>query len=154
MKEDGGLYIAGNKQEIKKKAAKSMYVSRSVYLHSYVSQAPLQDPCPTSMSQQLYIARASAKSMSPMHEINHPYHPIFWPCAGETKILTSGDALCGRAQGKQSGQDPNFDLRGRVLCCPAQRKQSNQVFLRSARISFSVNENFAACWDRLLLQGF
>ena len=41
-------------------------------LSIFISQELLQDPCLRFMS----------------------YHPILWPCAGETQILTSGDAFC------------------------------------------------------------
>ena len=62
-------------------------------------------------------------------------------CAGETHILTCRDAffvalrrpnanfdfrrrvLCGPAQGKQSDRDPNFDVPRRIFCGPAQAKR-------------------------------
>ena len=96
-----------------------IHVSGSVYKHPYVSQDPLQDPCLRFMSQ-------------------HPSHPILWPCAGETQILTSGDAFCvalrrentpAQIRGSFSRRrNANFDLRRRVLCGPAQGKQSDRVF--------------------------
>ena len=76
--------------------------------------------------------------MSPMHKLEHPYLPILWPCAGETQILTSGDAFCvalrrennpAEIRGSVSRRrNANLELRRRVLCGPAQRKQSDRVF--------------------------
>ena len=75
-----------------------------------------------------------------------------WPCAGktvrprsagafragETHILTSGDAFCVALRRENSPaeirgsvsrrRNANFDLRRRVLCGPAQGKQSDRVF--------------------------
>ena len=67
-----------------------IHVSGSVYMYPHVSQDPVQDPClRIHASASICISGSSARSMSP-----DPYHPIFWPCAGETQILTSGDAFC------------------------------------------------------------
>ena len=42
-----------------------IFVSGSIYKHPFVSQDPLQDPCPRFMSQHLFISGSSARSMSP-----------------------------------------------------------------------------------------
>ena len=60
------------------------------------------------------------------------------PCAGETQILTSGDAFCVALRRENSPaesrgsvarrRNANFDIRRRVLCGLAQGKQSDRVF--------------------------
>ena len=117
-----------------------IHVSGSVYKHPYVPQDPLQDPCLRihvsasicisgtsarsmspdplhlrilykihvfgSMSQHLYISGASARSMSPIHVL----------------ASLSSDFVALRRR------NANFALRRRVLCGPAQGKQSDRVF--------------------------
>ena len=91
--------------------------------HPLISQDPLQDPClrshvsaslylrilckihvSGSMSQHLYISGASARSMSPIHVL----------------ASLSSDFVALRRR------NANFDLRRRVLCGPAQGKQSGR----------------------------
>ena len=115
--------------------------------HLRISGSSARSMCPIHglafMSQHLCISGSSARSMSPdpclgIHMyLRHPQHPILCPCAGETQILTSGDAFCvalrrenspAESRGSVSRRrNANFDLRRRVLCGLAQGKQSDRV---------------------------
>ena len=101
-----------------------IHVSGSLYRHPYVSQDPLRIHVSGFMSQHLCISQSSARSMSPdpclsiftsqellqdprLRFMSYlPYHPILWPCAGETEILTSGDVFFVALRRKnRSGQE-------------------------------------------------
>ena len=128
-----------------------IHVSGFMSQHPFISQHPLQDPClrshvsaslylrilckihvSGSMSQHLYISGASARSMSPIHVLAS-LSSDFVACAGETQILTSGDAFCVALRREKSPaeirgsvsrrRNANFDLPRRIFCGPAQAKR-------------------------------
>ena len=119
-----------------------------------VSQDPLQDPCLRIrlwghdvgfMSQHLRISRSSARSLFPIHVVASGASDFVPPRMRNANFDLRRRVLCGPAQGKQSGRDPrngNFDLQRRVLCGPAQGNKSDRVFRAGKRKFWTAEMHF------------
>ena len=114
--------------------------------HRYISQELLQDPCLRCRSYSILIIRFCGPAQA-KRKFWAPETRFVWPCAGktvrprsagafragETQILSSGDAFCVALRRENNGRDAffvalrrrnaNFDLRRCIFCGPAQTKR-------------------------------
>ena len=114
--------------------------------HPYISQELLQDPCLRCRSYSILIIRFCGPAQA-KRKFWAPETRFVWPCAGktvrprsagafragETQILSSGDAFCVALRRENNGRDAffvalrrrnaNFDLRRCNFCGPAQTKR-------------------------------
>ena len=113
--------------------------------HRYISQELLQDPCLRCKSYSILIIRFCGPAQA-KRKFWAPETRFVWPCAGktvrprsagafragETQILSSGDAFCVALRRESNCRDAffvalrrrnaNFDFRS-IFCGPAQAKR-------------------------------
>ena len=114
--------------------------------HRHISQELLQDPCLRRRSYSILIIRFCGPAQA-KRKFWAPETRFVWPCAGktvrprsagafragETQILSSGDAFCVALRRENNCRDAffvalrrrnaNFDLQRCIFCGPAQAKR-------------------------------
>ena len=135
--------------------------------HRYISQELLQDPCLRCRSYSILIIRFCGPAQA-KRKFWAPETRFVWPCAGktvrprsagafragETQILSSGDAFCVALRRENNGRDAffvalrrrnaNFDLRRCIFCGPAQTKRkfwAPETHLLSRWSGFTRSQN-------------